>query len=110
MNTTLETTHKFCPVGATAEIIGRKWVLLIVRDLMAATCRFNELQHSLGASPRILAQRLQEMEALGLVHRQCYAEVPPRVEYSLTEKGRKLLPVIEAMREFGEGLIGAGGV
>ena len=91
-----------CPVARTAEIIGSKWTPLIVRDLARGTCRFSELQRSLhGISPKTLSERLKRLEESAIIDRRCYAEVPPRVEYSLTEKGHALLPVIESMREFG---------
>jgi DNA-binding HxlR family transcriptional regulator len=94
-----------CPIAAVAKIIGRKWNLLVLRDLSTGTQRFGELQRSLGVSPRVLSARLQELEQAGLVRRKCYAEVPPRVEYTLTEKGQGLVPVIEEMRRFGHNLI-----
>ncbi|MCE1253809.1 MAG: helix-turn-helix transcriptional regulator [Anaerolineae bacterium] len=71
-----------CPVEAVAEIIGRKWVSLIIRDLAAGAHRFGELQHSIRISPRILSMRLQEMEEAGLITRQVFAEVPTRTENS----------------------------
>jgi DNA-binding HxlR family transcriptional regulator len=97
--------EKPCPVEAVAEIIGRKWVSLIIRDLAQGVHRFGELQNSLSVSPRILSMRLQEMEQEQLVHREVFAEVPPRVEYTLTEKGCLLVPVIEEMRRVGRNFI-----
>ena len=94
--------HERCPVEAVAEIIGQKWVPLILRDLEGGARRFGELQHSLGISPRMLSARLQELEAGGLVHREVYAEVPPRTEYTLTEKGLLLVPLIDEMRRVGK--------
>lgn len=92
-----------CPVEQTLGVIGGKWTLLILRDLFTGTKRFGELRRSLGqVSPKTLSERLREMEAQGLVTRRVYAEVPPRVEYSLTEKGRSLGDIIEAMRRWGE--------
>jgi len=91
-----------CPVAATAEIIGRKWVSLIIRDLSYGSKRFGELQHSLTISPRVLSTRLQELEEEQLITRQIFAEVPPRVEYSLTEKGQLLIPLIDEMRRIGK--------
>lgn len=92
-----------CPVEKTLQVIGGKWTLLILRDLFGGTKRFGELRRSLGqVSPKTLAERLREMEVLGLVTRRVYAEVPPRVEYTLTEKGRSLGDIIEAMRRWGE--------
>ncbi len=91
-----------CPVEQTARIIGNRWTPLIVRDLAEGCRRFSELERSLGGiSPKTLSERLKRMEEAGVVDRHCFAEVPPRVEYSLTEKGHALLPVIESMRTFG---------
>lgn len=91
-----------CPVARTAEIIGNKWTPLIVRDLTRGRRRFSELERSLhGISPKTLSERLKRLEEAGVIDRCCYAEVPPRVEYSLTPKGHDLLPVIESMRAFG---------
>ncbi|NMC84750.1 MAG: helix-turn-helix transcriptional regulator [Anaerolineaceae bacterium] len=94
-----------CPVEAVAEIIGRKWVSLILRDLAQGPQRFGQLEHSIGVSPRILSQRLQELETEGLISRQVFAEVPPRTEYALTERGRLLSPLVETMREVGKHFI-----
>jgi DNA-binding HxlR family transcriptional regulator len=94
-----------CPVEAIAEIIGRKWVPLIIRDLAKGVQRFGELQHSLTVSPRVLSTRLQELEDEGLVRREVFAEVPPRVEYTLTEKGTLLVPLIDEMRRIGRRFI-----
>jgi DNA-binding HxlR family transcriptional regulator len=92
-----------CPVCRTADIVCAKWTLLIVRDLFEGRSRFCELERSLtGISPRTLSLRLRELEHEGVVERQTFPEVPPRVEYALTEKGRALLPLIEDMRSFGE--------
>ena len=92
-----------CPVCRTADIVCAKWTLLIVRDLSEGRSRFCELERALsGISPRTLSLRLRDLEQEGVVERQTFSEVPPRVEYSLTEKGRALLPLIEDMREFGE--------
>jgi len=91
-----------CPVARTAEIVSGKWTLLIIRDLTTGTQRFSELERSLeGISPKTLSERLAALEREGVVHRQTYAEVPPKVEYSLTEKGQALATLIEAMREYG---------
>jgi DNA-binding HxlR family transcriptional regulator len=91
-----------CAVAATAEIIGAKWTALLVHDLSEGPRRFSELERSCqGISPRTLAERLRALEADGILERQSYPETPPRVEYSLTEKGESLLPIIDAMREFG---------
>ena len=97
-----DTSTVGCPVARTAEIIGNKWTPLIVRDLADGHRRFSELERSLaGISPKTLSERLKRLEEVGVIDRVCYAEVPPRVEYSLTPKGAALLPVIESMREFG---------
>jgi DNA-binding HxlR family transcriptional regulator len=96
-----------CPVARTAEIIGNKWTPLIVRDLARGRRRFSELERSLsGISPKTLSERLKRLEEAGVVDRACFAEVPPRVEYSLTPKGYDLLPVIESMRAFGSRWLG----
>jgi DNA-binding HxlR family transcriptional regulator len=97
-----------CPVCATAEIVCGKWTLLLVRDLSEGNSRFCELERSLaGISPRTLSLRLRALEEEGIVRRTTYAEVPPRVEYALTEKGEALLPIIESMRDYGEMWLGA---
>ena len=92
-----------CPVETTLTLIGSKWKVLILRDLMPGTKRFGELRKSIGSvSQKVLAAQLREMEAQGLIHRQVYAEVPPRVEYSLTALGQSLKPVLDALRVWGE--------
>lgn len=97
-----------CPVARTAELIGNKWTPLILRDLALGEKRFSQLERSLiGISPKTLSERLKKLEEAEVVTRQCYAEVPPRVEYALTPKGMALLPVIETMREFGRAWLGA---
>jgi len=91
-----------CPVARTTQIISGKWTLLIIRDLAQGTMRFSQIERSLvGISPKTLSDRLHNLERDGIIRRQTFAEVPPRVEYSLTEKGRSLAEVIEAMRVFG---------
>ena len=91
-----------CPVGCCAEIISGKWTLLMIRDLADGSRRFCELERSLdGISPRTLSLRLRALEDEGIVERRTYPEVPPRVEYALTEKGRALVPLIEDMRVYG---------
>jgi DNA-binding HxlR family transcriptional regulator len=92
-----------CPVARTAAVIGSKWTLLVIRDLATGTKRFNELEKSLaGISAKTLSERLRSLEQEGILNRQAFAEIPPRVEYSLTEKGRALLSLIESMREYGQ--------
>ena len=99
-----------CPVVRTAEIISGKWTLLLIRDLAGENCRFCELERSLeGISPRTLSLRLRALEAEGVVERHTFPEVPPRVEYALTEKGRALIPIIEDMRAYGRRWLGADG-
>lgn len=93
-----------CPVETTLALIGDKWKPLILRDLLTGTKRFGELQKSVGhVSQKVLTSQLRAMEADGLVHREVFAEVPPRVEYSLTPLGRSLEPVIDALKVWGEG-------
>jgi DNA-binding HxlR family transcriptional regulator len=100
MNPVHESTS--CAVAACAEIIGAKWTALLVHDLSEGARRFSELEHSCaGISPRTLSERLRLLEDDGIVNRRSYAESPPRVEYELTDKGEALLPIIDAMREFG---------
>ena len=96
-----------CPVCRTADIICGKWTLLLVRDLSEGRSRFCELERSLaGISPRTLSLRLRALEEEGIVERHTYPEVPPRVEYALTEKGRALLPIIDGMRAYGTNWLG----
>jgi len=108
MELTTSTTPKHfqeavCPVARTAEIISGKWTLLIIRDLASGVKRFNQLERSLhGISPKTLSERLRSLEEEGIVLRQTFAEVPPRVEYTLTEKGHDLVQVIESMRTYGK--------
>ena len=91
-----------CPVCRTADLVCGKWTLLLVRELAAGTSRLCELERSLtGISPRTLSLRLRALEEEGIVERQTFPEVPPRVEYALTDKGRALLPIIEDMRTWG---------
>jgi DNA-binding HxlR family transcriptional regulator len=99
-----------CPVCRTADIVCGKWTMLIIRDLAAGQSRFCELERSLeGISPRTLSLRLRALEEEGVVARRTYPEVPPRVEYTLTEKGRALIPIIESMRTYGSDWLGATG-
>lgn len=92
-----------CPVETTLTLIGDKWKVLILRDLMPGTKRFGELKKTVGSvSQKVLTAQLRAMEESGLVQRKVYAEVPPRVEYSLTELGRSLKPILDSMRVWGE--------
>jgi DNA-binding HxlR family transcriptional regulator len=94
--------NRSCPVCRTAEVVCSKWTMLVIRDLAEGRSRFCELERSLqGISPRTLSLRLRALEEAGIVERRTFPEVPPRVEYALTEKGRALLPIIENMREYG---------
>lgn len=92
-----------CPVEITLLLISDKWKVLILRDLLQGTKRFSELKKSLGqVSQKVLTSQLRQMEASGLISRTVYAQVPPRVEYSLTELGRSLKPVLDSMVCWGE--------
>lgn len=92
-----------CPVETTLTLIGDKWKVLILRDLMPGTKRFGELKKSIGTvSQKVLTAQLRAMEESGLVHREVYAEVPPRVEYSLTELGKSLKPILDSLWAWGE--------
>ncbi len=100
-------TDPSCPVCATADIICGKWTILVIRDLAEGRSRFCELERSLaGISPRTLSLRLRGLEEQGIVARDTFPEVPPRVEYSLTAKGRALVPLIEDMRRYGKEWLG----
>ena len=91
-----------CPVETTLTLIGDKWKVLILRDLLPGTKRFGELKKSIGrVSQKVLTAQLRDMEEKGLVSRKVYAEVPPRVEYSLTELGMSLKPILDAMSSWG---------
>ena len=92
-----------CPVETTLTLIGDKWKVLILRDLLHGTKRFGELKKSIGSvSQKVLTAQLRAMEENRLVHREIYAEVPPRVEYSLTELGKSLKPILDSMWAWGE--------
>ena len=94
--------NDLCPICATADVVCHKWTILVIRDLAAGCSRFCELERSLaGISPRTLSLRLRALEEHGIVERRTYPEVPPRVEYALTEKGQALVPLIEDMRRYG---------
>ena len=100
---TKESPLPACPVETTLSLIGDKWKVLILRDLLTGTKRFGELKKSIGTvSQKVLTAQLRDMEENGLVHRQVYAEVPPRVEYSLTPLGQSLKPILDAMYSWGE--------
>ena len=93
-----------CPVETTLTLIGDKWKVLILRDLMPGTKRFGELRKSIGSvTQKVLTAQLRDMEEKGLLTRKVYAEVPPRVEYTLTELGYSLKPILDAMWSWGEG-------
>lgn len=105
-----EKTLPACPVETTLTLISDKWKVLIIRDLMPGTKRFGELKRSIGGvSQKVLTSQLRQMEESGLLTRTVYPEVPPRVEYTLTELGYSLRPVLEALRDWGEAYK-AGGV
>ena len=92
-----------CPVETTLTLIGDKWKVLILRDLMLGTKRFGELKKSIGnVSQKVLTTQLRAMESSGLLTRTVYPEVPPRVEYTLTELGQSLKPILDAMQSWGE--------
>ncbi len=91
-----------CPVEITLHLIGNKWKVLIIRDLLTGTKRFGELKKSLNnITQKVLTQNLREMEEKGLVNRKVYPEVPPKVEYSLTETGLSLKPILDSMFDWG---------
>lgn len=93
-----------CPIETTLLLIGSKWKVLILRDLFTGTKRFGELKTSLNAiSQKVLTQNLRQMEEDGLITRKVYPEVPPKVEYSLTELGHTLKPVMDSLWQWGEG-------
>ena len=97
-----------CPVCRTADIVCGKWTMLVIRDLAERKARFCELERSLqGISPRTLSLRLRALEEEGIVARETFPEVPPRVEYALTDKGRALVPIVESMRSYGREWLGA---
>ena len=102
----MQTTKELpaCPVETTLLLIGDKWKVLILRDLMPGTKRFGELKRSVGGvSQKVLTAQLRAMEDSGLLTRTVYAEVPPRVEYTLTALGQSLKPILDAMQSWGEG-------
>ena len=94
--------HPVCPVATAVSLVGGKWKLLIIRNLRMRSWRFNELQRDLeGISQKVLTDSLRQMMDDGLVYRHDYQEMPPRVDYSLTELGEKLLPIMDALADFG---------
>ena len=95
-------TYTSCPVEYTASIISNKWKVLILRDLITGTKRYNELNRLVvGISAKVLTENLKDLEQDGIVNRKVYPQVPPKVEYSLTAKGLELKDVIDKMKEFG---------
>lgn len=98
-----------CPIETTLDIIGGKWKGMVLHRLLAGTCRFNELRRAVpNVTQRMLTRQLRELERDGVIHREVYAEVPPRVEYSLTDFGRSLRPILLAMNDWGERYHGRG--
>lgn len=92
-----------CPVATTVQLIGSKWKLLILRNLMDRPWRFNELKKSLeGVSQKVLTDSLRSLENDGIITRTVYAEVPPRVEYALSDIGESMRPILTSMKEWGE--------
>lgn len=96
----------FCPVATTVELIGNKWKLLIMRELLTGTKRFNEMHKAIsGISQKVLTENLRKMEEDGIIDRKVYAVVPPKVEYSLSELGDSLRPIIDSMSDWGTAYI-----
>lgn len=91
-----------CPVAVLLKLVGNKWKILIIRDLLSGTKRFGALQRSVGCSQKVLTDNLRELEENKLIKRKVYAEVPPKVEYSMTDLGFTLNPVLNSMAEWGE--------
>jgi len=105
MAATQDETHDTttsCPIARAAKLFGDHWTLLILRDLEGGCRRFRALELSTGMSPGVLSGRLRLLENAGVITRRQYAEIPPRVEYTLTEKGRAALPLIDQLRAYGE--------
>ncbi|MBR3511043.1 MAG: helix-turn-helix transcriptional regulator [Alphaproteobacteria bacterium] len=90
-----------CPVATFLTLVGNKWKILIIRDLLSGTKRFKELQRSIGCSQKVLTDNLRELEKNGLISRKVYAEVPPRVEYSMTKTGNSISPVLDSIAKWG---------
>ncbi len=103
MNRVKTKPDSVCPIANAARLLGDRWTLVILRDLATRPMRFSELEEASGGiSPRTLVDRLRQMETQGLIARESFREIPPRVQYSLTPKGVATLPVIEALRSFGQ--------
>ena len=94
-----------CPVEATLDLIGGKYKALILWHLSEGKLRFSELKKMVSATPKMLTQQLRELEAQSLIHREVYPVIPPKVEYSLTELGKSLMPVLVSMRDWGAGYL-----
>lgn len=100
--TAVSTERANCPVERTLEVIGGRWKVLILRELFQGVRRFGQLHRALhGITQKMLTQQLREMEEDGIIHREVYLQVPPKVEYSLTPLGESLKPIIDAMHEWG---------
>lgn len=100
-----ECLDESCPVARAVRVLDGKWTMLVIRDLLTGTKRFSELRASLtGISPKTLTDRLRELQEAGLVERAMYAEIPPRVEYSLTARGLTLRPVLDSLAEWGRAM------
>ena len=91
-----------CPIARALEIVGERWTLLIVRDVLVGPCRFDQLQASLGIARNVLANRLDRLVEEGILERVPYSKRPPRHEYRLTDKGRELEPALSALRQWGD--------
>jgi DNA-binding HxlR family transcriptional regulator len=94
-----------CSIARALEVVGERWTLLIVRDVLAGLCRFDQLQASLGIARNVLAGRLSRLVEEGILERVPYSKRPPRHEYRLTEKGRELEPALTALRRWGDQLV-----
>jgi DNA-binding HxlR family transcriptional regulator len=100
--------NEYCPVEATLELIGGKYKALILWHLSNGTLRFSQLKEQIkGVTPKMLTQQLRELEAKALIHREVFPMVPPKVEYSLTDLGQSLMPLLVAMRDWGVGYLRA---
>ncbi len=99
---TLPGGDTFCGVAAAAELLGDAWTLLLVRDLSNGPRRFKELEASTGISPRVLTDRLRALVSQGVMTRTMFPEIPPRVQYELTDKGRDILPLLDVLRSYGD--------